>query len=164
MPAVAELAALTFPLACPPHVTDEAQAAFIAANLSEERFEAYLDDPDREVLVADDGEALVGYVLLVAGDPTDADVAAAVAHRPTLELSKCYVHPAHHGTVAAHDLMDAALEAARERAVASVWLGVNQLNARAQRFYAKHGFARVGTKRFLVGDRYEDDFVFERVL
>jgi RimJ/RimL family protein N-acetyltransferase len=43
-----------------------------------------------------------------------------------------------------------------------VWLGVNQLNERAQRFYAKSGFSKVGTKRFLVGDRYEDDYVFER--
>jgi len=45
-----------------------------------------------------------------------------------------------------------------------MWLGVNQLNARAQRFYAKHGFERVGVKRFLVGDRFEDDFVYERAL
>jgi RimJ/RimL family protein N-acetyltransferase len=35
---------------------------------------------------------------------------------------------------------------------------------RAQRFYAKSGFARVGTKRFLVGDRFEDDYVYERPL
>ncbi|MEO6997186.1 MAG: GNAT family N-acetyltransferase, partial [Terracoccus sp.] len=45
-----------------------------------------------------------------------------------------------------------------------VWLGVNQQNERAQRFYAKSGFTVVGTKRFLVGDRYEDDFVMERPL
>jgi ribosomal protein S18 acetylase RimI-like enzyme len=45
-----------------------------------------------------------------------------------------------------------------------IWLGVNQENARAQRFYGKHGFDRVGAKRFLVGDRYEDDWVMERSL
>ena len=41
---------------------------------------------------------------------------------------------------------------------------MNQQNERANRFYAKAGFERVGTKRFLVGDRYEDDFVRERRL
>jgi RimJ/RimL family protein N-acetyltransferase len=41
---------------------------------------------------------------------------------------------------------------------------VNEENARANRFYEKNGFAKVGTKRFLVGERYEDDFVRERVL
>jgi RimJ/RimL family protein N-acetyltransferase len=39
---------------------------------------------------------------------------------------------------------------------------VNQQNLRAQRFYAKNGFERVGSKRFLVGGVYEDDFVLER--
>ena len=47
---------------------------------------------------------------------------------------------------------------------AGVWLGVNQENERAQKFYAKSGFEKVGTKRFLVGDRYEDDYVFEQPL
>jgi len=45
-----------------------------------------------------------------------------------------------------------------------MWLGVNEENAKAQRFYAKHGFERVGSKHFLVGDRYEDDWVMERAL
>ena len=45
--------------------------------------------------------------------------------------------------------------------VRSVWLGVNQENARAQRFYGRHGFAVVGAKRFRVGDRDESDFVME---
>ncbi len=165
LPALAALAALTFPLACPPHVTDEAQAAFIAANLTAEHFARHLDDPARDVLVAasEQGE-LAGYALLVEGEPADADVAAAITLRPTVELSKCYVHPDHHGAGVAAALMAASLEAATARGAAGVWLGVNQQNVRAQRFYEKSGFARVGTKRFLVGDRYEDDFVFERAL
>lgn len=162
--ALADVAALTFPLACPPHVTEEAKSAFIAANLTGAHFASHLDDERRDVLVAVDDADVVGYALLVAGEPADADVAAAVAERPTVELSKCYVHPDHHGAGAAAALMHAALDAARERGAASVWLGVNQLNERAQRFYRKEGFVQVGVKRFLVGDRFEDDFVFERSL
>jgi ribosomal protein S18 acetylase RimI-like enzyme len=60
--------------------------------------------------------------------------------------------------------MDTSLGAARERGSQGAWLGVNQLNERAQRFYGKSGFTRVGTKRFLVGESYEDDYVFERAL
>jgi diamine N-acetyltransferase len=45
-----------------------------------------------------------------------------------------------------------------------MWLGVNQENARANRFYEKNGFAQVGIKHFLVGDRLEDDYVRERAL
>jgi len=57
--------------------------------------------------------------------------------------------------------MHASVEAARARAAASVWLGVNQLNARANRFYEKNGFVNVGIKHFLVGDKLEDDYVRE---
>jgi RimJ/RimL family protein N-acetyltransferase len=43
-----------------------------------------------------------------------------------------------------------------------MWLGTNHGNRRAQRFYEKSGFERIGTKRFHVGERWEDDYVFER--
>jgi ribosomal protein S18 acetylase RimI-like enzyme len=162
--ALAALAALTFPLACPPHTTDEAKAAFIAAHLSESSFARYLDDPARVIFVAEAEGALAGYTMLVTGEPTDADVAAAVTLRPTVELSKCYVHPGAHGAGVASALMAESLAEAAASGARGMWLGVNQLNARAQRFYGKHGFTRVGVKRFLVGERYEDDYVYERPL
>ena len=161
--ALARLAALTFPLACPPGSTAQDQQAFIDAVLSPQRFTEYLEDPSRDVLVAGDGE-LVGYTMLVAGEPADEDVQAALHLRPTIELSKCYVHPDHHGAGIANALMTASLEAARGRRAHGMWLGVNQQNARAQAFYVRSGFAVVGTKHFTVGTRVEDDFVLERPL
>ena len=160
---LSELAALTFPLACPPGSTAADQQAFIADVLSPERFASYLTDPDRAVLVAVD-DTLVGYTMLVFSPPTDPDVRAALTLAPSVELSKCYVHPDHHGAGVAHALMGASLEVARERAAAAMWLGVNQQNARARAFYERSGFAVVGTKHFTVGSRIEDDFVLERPL
>ena len=72
--------------------------------------------------------------------------------------------PQAHGTGAAALLMARALDWARQSGAAGVWLGVNQQNERAQRFYGKSGFERVGIKRFLVGGVYEDDYVMERAL
>jgi ribosomal protein S18 acetylase RimI-like enzyme len=162
--ALAAVAAVTFPLACPPHTTEEAKADFIATHLSEANFDAYLADPDRDLFVAEEDGRTLGYTMLVAGDPTDADVAAAITTRPTIELSKVYVLPDVHGGGVASSLVAASIEAARARGAAAVWLGVNQENGRANRFYEKSGFALVGSKRFLVGERYEDDFVRELVL
>ncbi|WP_456787577.1 GNAT family N-acetyltransferase [Cellulomonas sp. P5_C5] len=161
--ALARLAALTFPLACPPGSTAQDQQAFIDTVLSPQRFAEYLDDPARDVLVAGDDE-LVGYTMLVAGEPADEDVQAALHLRPTIELSKCYVHPDHHGAGIANALMAASLEVARERGAHGMWLGVNQQNARAQAFYVRSGFAVVGTKHFTVGTRVENDYVLERPL
>ena len=163
--ALAEVAAATFPLACPPHTSDEAKTQFIATVLSEERFREYLADETRVLLVAqDDAGAAVGYTMVNLGEPSDADVTAAIRIRPTSELSKCYVLPGHHGAGVARDLMRASLRAAADTGASGIWLGVNEENARAQRFYGKNGFERVGAKRFLVGDRLEHDWVMERAL
>jgi GNAT superfamily N-acetyltransferase len=162
--ALHQVAAATFALACPPHMTQDRIDHFIATVLSEGSFTGYLADEARDVFLAEEDGTPIGYAMLVEGEPADADVAAAITMRPTAELSKIYVLPGHHGSGASRALMSAALEAATTRGAAGAWLGVNQLNERAQRFYAKSGFAKVGTKRFLVGDSYEDDFVFERAL
>jgi ribosomal protein S18 acetylase RimI-like enzyme len=163
--ALAEVAAVTFPLACPPHTTQEAKSSFIASVLSPQRFTEYAADRRRRLFVAEDETgAIVGYAMLNLGEPTDDDVRAAVTVRPTAELSKCYVLPGHHGEGVAARLMEASLAAAVDAGAAGVWLGVNEENARAQRFYGKHGFERVGAKRFLIGDRLEHDWVMERAL
>jgi len=58
--------------------------------------------------------------------------------------------------------MGAAIERARELDARCLWLGVNQENGRAQRFYAKHGFSVNGTKTFRLGSRIENDYVMVR--
>jgi len=161
---LAALAAATFPLACPPHTAASAIDAFIAEHLSLERFQEYLTDPAREIFVAPDGAALLGYTMLVYGEPYDADVAAAISRRPTVELSKCYAAAEAHGRGVAPALVAASAESARDRGAAGMWLGVSQLNARANRFYEKNGFERVGVKLFWVGDERNEDFVRERAL
>lgn len=155
------VAAETFPLACPPHTTAEAIADFIASHLSEAAFERYLADPERALFLAEVGVTAAGYTMVVFGEPADADAAASVTTRPTAELIKCYVRAGHHGAGVAAALVAASVDAARARGAASVWLGVNQENERANRFYEKQGFALVGAKRFLVGERYEEDYVRE---
>lgn len=161
--ALHELAAATFALACPPSTTASSISTFIAGNLSEERFRAHLADPTRLILVVDDQPAgrLAGYTMTVFEAPSDPDVVAALTRHPTAELSKFYLRAEHHGSGISLALMVATIEAVAFRDCAGLWLGVNQQNARANRFYDKHGFDVVGTKRFLVGERWEDDFVRE---
>ena len=162
-PTASAVAAATFRLACPPEISEESVAQFIEDVLSEKRFDDYLADPSRVVLLAEDGAA-IGYTMLVFGEPYDADVRAVVHHASTVELSKIYVLPDRHGGSVARPLMEASLQVARDAGADGIWLGVNQQNVRAQRFYEKSGFLRVGTKRFWVGDHWEDDYVLARHL
>lgn len=158
------IAAETFPLACPPDALPESIQAFIDEHLSVAAFVTYLADPEREVFIAEQDDAAVGYAMVVHTPPTDPDVLASIGAHPASELSKLYVLPEGHGAGVAGALVESSVAAAREHGASSVWLGVNQLNARANRFYEKAGFERVGTKRFKVGERYESDFVRLRAL
>ena len=161
---LADVAALTFPLACPPSATPENVAAFIAQHLSRRRFADYLTDHQRVVLCAHEDGRMLGYAMLIRGVIADADVQQAVQLRPAVELSKMYVLPDAHGAGTSAALMTAALERATRLEAACVWLGVNQKNQRAQRFYAKHGFKVSGTKTFRLGDGLEHDYVMVRPL
>ncbi len=162
LPELADVAARTFPLACPPGATPDNIAAFIAENLSQARFRDYLADPDRAVLAARDEGRIAGYAILIRGVPDDDDVQQAVTHRPAVELSKMYVLPDSHGAGVSAALMAAALRHAADLDAKCVWLGVNQLNQRAQRFYTKHGFIVNGTKTFRLGAGVENDYVMVR--
>lgn len=161
---LADVAACTFPLACPPSVTRENIIAFIDENLSQTRFRGYLADPDRAVLVAREDGPIVGYVMLIRGVPEDDDVQRAVTLRPAVELSKMYVLPGSHGAGVSAALMTAAVQQGTSLDSKCIWLGVNQQNQRAQRFYTKHGFTINGTKTFRLGAGVENDYVMVRPL
>jgi diamine N-acetyltransferase len=159
-----DLAERTFGLACPPGTRQEDIDAFIATNLSVASFRDYLADPGRVLLlVLDDGLPL-GYSMLVSGPIKDPDVAAVIDDQVSVELSKFYLIPDRHGSGAAATLMTDTLAAAAATGAVFCWLGVNQQNVRAGKFYAKHGFEIVGVKRFLVGHEWHDDYIRRRPL
>lgn len=156
---LAAVAAVTFPLACPQGVAVEDISAFIATHLSAERFAEYLANVDRVVLTATAAGRIVGYAMLIQGS-ADAEPSRMAG----VELSKIYVLPDHHGTGAAAALMQSGIDWAARTGAQSVWLGVNQKNDRAQRFYRKHGFDVTGTRTFQLGNRTECDYVMARPL
>ena len=168
--ALSDLAAATFPLACPPELGADDITAFIAEHLSPARTTEYLTDTDHyRVQVAQAPSGLVGYTLVVLPRTPDEppyadDVAALVPDRPAAELSKCYVYPEYQGTGVAGALLGAA--AAQAAAVQidgqplrTLWLGTNADNWRAQASYRKQGFATAGPRTFRVGDQLMDDVV-----
>ncbi len=162
LPELADVASETFPLACPPSVSQENVAAFIDENLTQAHFAGYLADSRRLVLVARRDGRMIGYAMLIRGVPDQADVQRAVTVRPAVEISKMYVLPDNHGTGGSAALMTEAIKRAPDLDAKCIWLGVNQHNQRAQRFYAKHGFTVNGTKTFRLGTRIENDYVMVR--
>jgi ribosomal protein S18 acetylase RimI-like enzyme len=159
-----EVAARTFALACPPGTKQSDIDAFVALNLSAAKFEEYLKDDNRILLIAASDDAPVGYSMLVSGPIGDSEVRAVVPGDGSIELSKFYLLEGNHGSGIAGELMRATLAAAAATGATSCWLGVNQKNVRAAKFYTKHGFEIIGTKRFLVGAQWHHDHVRLRPL
>jgi ribosomal protein S18 acetylase RimI-like enzyme len=172
---IAWLAALTFPLACPPGTPVPTMAAHVAAQLTPAHFRAWVVSDEHALVVArrarDGAEAeVLGYALVALGEP-DAPQEAAALHDsagpgPYAELSKIYVHPAEQGTGVAGALMAEAIAEAEELARRAghggprpLWLGTNGQNLRAQAFYRRHGFEVVGRRTYDVGGVEHDDVV-----
>lgn len=162
---IAELAARTFPLACPPDLSRDAIDAFIGQHLSPEALRAHLDTPGHELLAArTPGDQLVGYALLVDGIEMDPGCADDVRHRPTVGISKLYVDAGHHGSGLAALVLDDIVRRGVGRGVRSLWLATNVANTRARRFYVKQGFVERGSRTFDVGGVSNTDVVYEREL
>ena len=165
---VAWLAALTFPLACPPEAARTEMATHIAEKLTPGHFRKWAASDRHALLVHDDGTRLLGYALLVRGAPEGAAEADAVRQAsgldaPYVELSKIYVQPGVQGGGVAGELMRAAADAAAELGPElPYWLGTNALNLRAQAFYRKHGFETIGQRPYVVGGLAHEDLVLLR--
>lgn len=132
--------------------TPEDMRAYLGEHFTPAAMARTLGNPACDVLVLEDDAAAVGWALLITGTPGPGEV----------ELRRFYVDRRHHGGDAATILMRAALDRARVLGANALWLAVWERNARAQAFYAKHGFRRVGTQPFQFGSDTQTDDVLSR--
>jgi ribosomal protein S18 acetylase RimI-like enzyme len=159
------LAALTFPLACPPGHTPENIASHLRHVFSVERFLDYATSSDVNLNVATVDDGVVGFSLVDYRPSNDADVQQLLAlASPYAELSKLFVHPDFHGAGVARSLLTTGINSMAERKMRTAWLTVSQLNVRANAFYEKSGFTMIGTKQYIVGDVVDEDYLRVRVL
>jgi ribosomal protein S18 acetylase RimI-like enzyme len=77
-------------------------------------------------------------------------------------LYRLYIARGLHGQGLAQSLMDAVLAWLVETYSARPWLVVFSENLRAQRFYARYGFEKVGEYDYPVGEWTDREFVMRR--
>ncbi len=131
--------------------------AYVTNAFTPERLHEEITGADSHVVVAESGETIVGYARLLKHRDGEGE-------RPGIELVRLYVDSAYHGRGIADALMDACIAEARVRGHASMWLGVWEHNPRAQRFYARYGFERVGEQTFVLDDDRQTDWIMERAI
>jgi len=111
------------------------------------------------MLVAEDGGEIVGYVAV--GRATRLE-----SNRHVADIRGLAVAPDHQGRGLGRALVQAALDAARERGARKVTLRVLAPNTAARALYESCGFVVEGVRRdeFFLDGRYVDDVLMARMI
>lgn len=135
-------------------------ASFLAEAFTPQAIAAEMANPDRLYCLTEVAGKLAGYCKLglVCGFPEH------VRGTRTIELKQLYTDPQMTGIGIGGALLEWALATARQRGYDEMQLSVWSGNHDAQRFYARHGFAKVADVTFRVGEQIDEEFLFARQL
>jgi ribosomal protein S18 acetylase RimI-like enzyme len=154
------LAALAIQVWLHTYATDgirEALSRYVLAEFTPARFLERIADPDRLLLVAEDGIHLLGYAGLDFAAAPEAGAGART------ELATLYVQEHFAGRGIGGRLLAAAAEAASgRRGSPALWLSVYHRNDRALAFYRKQGFTERGAFDFEFGGERHRNLVLAR--
>jgi GNAT superfamily N-acetyltransferase len=139
--------------------TPENMQAYMASAFTLPQFKAELSDPAAVFLLAEIDGHLSGYAKLLADKAPECVTGAA-----PVELVRFYIDHSWQGSGLASALMDACLAEAKSGGFKTMYLGVWEKNLRAQAFYRKWNFVRVGEHTFQMGDDPQLDWWMMRSL
>ena len=104
-------------------------------------------------------DELAGYLKLNIGSvQTESDYPEA------LEIQRIYVLQKYQGQKMGLSMMQHAIAVAKKIKKSQVWLGVWEKNLKAQAFYRKSGFEKVGSHDFVLGDDIQTDYILMKEL
>ncbi|KAI8373386.1 acyl-CoA N-acyltransferase [Choanephora cucurbitarum] len=81
-----------------------------------------------------------------------------------IELARIYVDKQCAGQGVGKKLMVTCFEKARKLGKKTIWLGVWEENLKAIEFYKKHGFRKVGSHTFKIGNKLDTDEIMVKTL
>lgn len=137
----------------------EDMRVYIAEAFSLEQTRRELADGESTFFVAEAEGKMIGYAKMQENTTEEC-----VSDSRPIELSRLYVLKDFHGQGIAGKLMNECFELARNKNYQTMWLGVWEHNFRAQRFYEKLGFRKVGSHVFQLGADPQTDWVMEKKL
>ena len=135
----------------------ENMSAYLTVAFNPEQQAAELADQNSSFRIAEANGVAVGYAMLRSGN-----VPEAVTGKKPIELVRLYVSRESLGSGVGAALMQACIADARQAGYDTIWLGVWEHNTRAQAFYRKWNFDKVGTHVFQLGDDLQTDFLMQR--
>ncbi len=132
-------------------------ALFVAQSYAPEVFAAKLADPAQALWLAFARDQPVGYA-----NAGPCHLPHPEAERRHGELYRLYLSQDQHGLGLGRRLMETALAWLTCNYSGPLWLGVWSGNLKAQAFYARYGFEKVGEYEFPVGATRDHEFILRR--
>ncbi|HWV28721.1 MAG TPA: GNAT family N-acetyltransferase [Dyadobacter sp.] len=139
--------------------TEENMAHYLKTGFSVEKVASELSNADSEFHLAYDGDDLIGYLKVNHG-PAQSELKDDTA----LEIERIYVLRAWQGLKIGQLFYHKAIDIARERGYAYVWLGVWEENENAIGFYKRNGFVAFDKHLFTLGDDIQTDIMMRKEL
>ena len=133
-------------------------AAYVLDTFTTAKTEQLISDPAQYILLSENADGPDGFIRLTLG------AAAPVAGCSDTEIATLYVQPRHHGKGIGKALLQAAVDHARARGLASLWLTTNAENLPAIAFYRAQGFTHIGDTHFRIGTQGYLNHVYRKNL
>lgn len=132
---------------------------YISEAFSFEQTRRELADENSIFFIAETDGEMIGYAKLQKHSREDC-----ISDENPIELQRLYVAHGFHGRGVAAKIMQTCFEESKRQNFQTMWLGVWEYNYRAQKFYEKLGFQKVGNHIFMLGKDAQTDLVMEKKL
>jgi ribosomal protein S18 acetylase RimI-like enzyme len=136
--------------------TAENMAKYLQEAYAYEKLSAEVNDANSVFYFAMMEDKEIGYLKLNFGASQ-----TELKDNDALEIERIYVLKEFHGKKIGQLLFDKAIEVAKAKQVAYVWLGVWENNKRALQFYTKNGFVEFDQHVFVLGDEAQTDIMMK---
>lgn len=147
---------VTFSQTFSEHNNAEDMEAYLKTSYAIEKLTAEINNPESEFYFAKENENIIGYLKINTGKAQ-----TEIKNLDAFEIERIYVDQAYLGKKIGQILFQKALQLARQKKAAYVWLGVWEENHRAIAFYKKNGFVPFDKHIFKLGNDEQTDIMMK---
>ncbi len=134
--------------------SEENMRLYLENNFSKEQLTNELENSNSEFYFAILENEVIGYLKL-----NFSEAQTELNDINTLEVERIYVRNNYHGKGVGQQLLDYAIQVAKQKNMQTVWLGVWENNQRAINFYKKNGFVTFDKHVFMLGEEAQTDYM-----
>jgi len=133
--------------------------AYTAIAFTSQKLLGELENPHSQFYFAIIDDEKVGYMKL-----NYSSAQTELRDEDSVEVERIYVLAGQQGKKIGNQLLDYAIDKAKDQGKHFIWLGVWEHNQAAQRFYERNGFKAFGNHKFWVGKDEQTDILMRKDL